>query len=196
MAGNNVIAIEVKNQKSSGGGYSTSSDIFLRVSMAGTNTLPVSFASLSAKLSGSNVLVDWSTASEQNNDHFEIEASTDGKTFKTLKTVASKNGNSTTVQTYQESVSISDIAALLAIPALLGFVGFAPMSRRRKVATLVALGFAATSFVACQKEGNGLLGSQTEIGNAISTGQKPVYIRIKQVDKDAKVSYSDVVVAK
>jgi hypothetical protein len=160
-------------------------------------TLPVSFTQLSAKLSGSDVNVNWSTASEQNNDHFDVEASTDGKTFKTIKTVATQNGNSSALQNYSETISISDIAGLLAIPALLGLVGFAPMSRRRKFATLALVGFvAATSFASCQKEGKDLLSQQSQGNEAILSGKKTIYIRIKQVDKDGTATYSNVVVAK
>jgi hypothetical protein len=160
-------------------------------------TLPVSFSSLSAQLSGSNVNVNWATESEANNDRFEIEASTDGKIFKTIKTVQSKNGDSKAHQDYQATVSVSDIAGLLAIPALLALVGFAPMSRRRKFATLALVGFvAATSFVGCQKEGKDLLSQQDQGSEAILSGKKTIYIRIKQVDKDGTATYSNVVVAK
>jgi hypothetical protein len=160
-------------------------------------TLPVSFSSLSAQLSGSNVNVNWATESEANNDRFEIEASTDGKIFKTIKTVQSKNGDSKAHQDYQATVSVSDIAGLLAIPALLALVGFAPMSRRRKFATLALVGFvAATSFASCQKEGKDLLSQQGQGTEAILSGKKTIYIRIKQVDKDGTATYSNVVVAK
>jgi len=46
-----------------------------------------------------NVQLNWTTASEQNNSHFDIEVSNDGVNFSLLSTVASK-GNSTTDQQY------------------------------------------------------------------------------------------------
>jgi hypothetical protein len=165
--------------------------------LSNNGTLPVSFNGLSAQLSGSNVNVNWTTVSETNNDHFEIEASTDGKTFKTVKSVKSKNGNSSTVQEYHETVAITDFAAVLALPLLLGFVGFSSFSRRKKAA-LFMLGLFAigSTFVACQKDGGDINSDKAQLSNSIISGQKPVYIRIKQVDNNGEFTYSDVVVAK
>ena len=160
-------------------------------------TLPVSFNNLSAKLSGAGVNINWSTASETNNDHFEIEASIDGKTFKKIKTVATNNGNSSVAQSYQTYVAINDVAIVLAFPLLLVFVGFKSFSRRRRVAMLfIGMLALASSFVACQKESEALISETDQLGNSIINGQKKIYIRIKQVDKNGDFSYSDVVVAK
>lgn len=162
-----------------------------------TVTLPVTFTKLSAKLSGSGVNVSWTTASETNNDYFDVEASTDGKTFKTIKTVTSKNGNSSATQVYQVDVALTDIAVVFAFPLLLAFVGFKSVSRRsRAVLMLIGLGVVATGFFACQKERSELISEKDQLSNGIISGQKKVYIRIKQVDKDGAFTYSDVVVAK
>jgi hypothetical protein len=58
-------------------------------------TLPVSFAVFSAKRTGENVLLNWSTASEQNNNGFYVERLTGGG-WKEVAFVFSKtrNGNS------------------------------------------------------------------------------------------------------
>ena len=58
-------------------------------------TLPVSLSSLSVKPDGKGVKIEWSTAFEQNNDRFEVERSTDSRTWKTIATV---KGNGTTNQ--------------------------------------------------------------------------------------------------
>lgn len=161
------------------------------------SVLPVAFTQVSAKSIGTNVQVNWTTASEANNHHFEIEASTDGKTFKKLKTVQSKNGNSSQVQEYQETITLTDIATVLAFPLLLGFIGFGQISRRRKIAfSLIGIFALATCFVACQKEASGLLSQKDQDRTGIISGQKNIYIRIKQVDNDGKFNYSDVVLAK
>jgi hypothetical protein len=47
----------------------------------GTNPLPVELVSFSARVSGEQVIIDWSTASELNNDFFTIERSQDGLSF-------------------------------------------------------------------------------------------------------------------
>ncbi|RYG13961.1 MAG: hypothetical protein EOO07_17205 [Chitinophagaceae bacterium] len=162
-----------------------------------STTLPVTFTQISANKMGSNINVNWTTASETNNDHFEIEASTDGKAFKNIKTVATKNGNSSEIQAYQETVALTDIAGVLAFPFLLAFVGFSSFSRRQKVVlSLLGLIAIGSSFVACQKEGNDFASEKEQISKDIISGQKTVYIRIKQVDKNGEFSYSDVVVAK
>lgn len=47
----------------------------------GPVVLPVELSSFSAKAYGNNVYLEWTTASEKNNDFFEIERSIDGITF-------------------------------------------------------------------------------------------------------------------
>lgn len=62
-------------------------------------TLPVSLLNFSAKANlNSNTLI-WSTASEQNNDRFEIEH-TDGQEFKKIGEVKANEGNSNTRKDY------------------------------------------------------------------------------------------------
>lgn len=56
-------------------------------------TLPVTLLSFTADKHTSGVLLNWKTASEINNDYFEISHSTDGKTFKSLATIKSKSEN-------------------------------------------------------------------------------------------------------
>ncbi len=55
--------------------------------------LPVELLSFTGTFLNDDVLLNWATASETNNDHFEIERSTDGETFKQIGTV---NGSGTT----------------------------------------------------------------------------------------------------
>lgn len=58
-------------------------------------TLPVKLSDFSVKPDGKGVKITWSTAYEQNNDRFEIERSTDSRTWKAIATV---KGNGTTSQ--------------------------------------------------------------------------------------------------
>lgn len=65
-----------------------------------TLPLPIELLSFSGEESlNKSVELKWSTASESNNNGFEIEHSIDGREWKTLDFVAGK-GNSTTVQNY------------------------------------------------------------------------------------------------
>lgn len=57
--------------------------------------LPVRLAEFTVKPDGKKVKIEWVTAFEQNNDRFEIERSSDSRTWKTIATI---KGNGTTSQ--------------------------------------------------------------------------------------------------
>lgn len=61
--------------------------------------LPVTFGSFTATKQGCEALLDWTTLTELNNDLFEIERSSDGRSFSLIGKVAA-TGNSSTVQHY------------------------------------------------------------------------------------------------
>lgn len=63
--------------------------------------LPVSLKTFEAKREGADALLTWETATEVNNKGFEVQASTDGKTFQKLTFVAPETGNSTTSRRYR-----------------------------------------------------------------------------------------------
>ena len=65
-----------------------------------TRPLPVTLTKFDAKRMGTDALVTWQTASEQNSKGYEVQVSTDGKTFRTLSFVESKSPNSATPQSY------------------------------------------------------------------------------------------------
>lgn len=92
-----------------GGTVSESANSFagVRLSSLGRLTLgdkglplPVSLMSFSAKRQQQTTLLNWSTASEKNNDGFSIETSHNGVSFQTIGFVKSLAGNSQTVQNY------------------------------------------------------------------------------------------------
>jgi Secretion system C-terminal sorting domain len=62
--------------------------------------LPVSLTGFDAKRIGADALVAWQTASEQNNKGFNVQVSTDGKTYRTIGFVASETPNSTAPKAY------------------------------------------------------------------------------------------------
>lgn len=64
-----------------------------------TNGLPVKMISFSAKKVSNEVLLNWETANEINNSHFEVEKSEDGKTFVKIGTVRGA-GNSNITLSY------------------------------------------------------------------------------------------------
>jgi hypothetical protein len=61
--------------------------------------LPVSLLDFTLKKDGKKVRLDWSTASEQNNDRFEIEKSNDGRAWSTIATIKA-NGTSNEIHHY------------------------------------------------------------------------------------------------
>lgn len=66
----------------------------------GPTTLPMELISFTAKAVGSEVLLEWSTATEQNNDHFTIERSQDGESFEEVVRVEGA-GNSASTRSYE-----------------------------------------------------------------------------------------------
>lgn len=64
------------------------------------SVLPVTGLELSARREGSRVLLNWSTQTEINTSHFEVQRSRDGVQFNTIGTVIS-TGNSITTMYYQ-----------------------------------------------------------------------------------------------
>lgn len=61
--------------------------------------LPVEFLDLSAECNHGDIVVKWSTATEQNSDYFTVERSLDGNNFTAIATKQAA-GNSSTVQNY------------------------------------------------------------------------------------------------
>lgn len=154
-----------------------------------TGTLPVTFNGLSAKIQGGNLMVDWSTESEKDNDKFVVQGSSDGKSWTDLGTVATKapGGNSSAKISYSFTRQWGD--TVLAGFGLLGLLLLpAVRSRLMRLGVLVVV---VSMVVACAKDDDGL--QQMEDG---SRAGKATYIRIAQVDKDGTTSYTQPVVAK
>jgi hypothetical protein len=66
-----------------------------------TEPLPVTLVSFAAKRIGTNAEITWETVSEQNNRGYEVQVSTDGRTFRTLAFIASQDANSTRLLRYR-----------------------------------------------------------------------------------------------
>ncbi|MGJ7029736.1 hypothetical protein [Niabella hirudinis] len=146
--------------------------------------LPVSFGPVTASISNGALVVDWTTETETNNDHFEIEASADGVNFTTIGEVQSRthDGNSKEPLQYQFQREVaSNITALGLGVLVLGGLGFCARRRSRLLFTaIMGLGL-AVSFPGCTKTG------QTVADDA------RLYIRIAQVDKDGAKTFSKVI---
>ncbi|MBZ4190419.1 hypothetical protein [Niabella beijingensis] len=151
-----------------------------------TLALPVTFGSISARLKDDRISVNWETLSETNNDHFDIEISVDGSTFKKIGTKASKHaaGNSNGITAYNFSLPLADAMGYLAVSALTLLPVLTRCRNRRKKYVLPA--FFATfalllSIAACKKQ-----------AQEVDTENRDLYARIAQVDKDGTAKYSKV----
>lgn len=69
------------------GSYSNYDEMSLRV----TSVLPVTWLSFEAKDKGDEVMLDWQTGTEINNDHFNVERSIDGVHFTVVGKVVASN---------------------------------------------------------------------------------------------------------
>ncbi len=71
----------------SSGGAPLATDLYvdnISVSTADASTLPISLTSLTGKANGKTVQINWSTASEINNNKYEVQRSNAGKNFTTI----------------------------------------------------------------------------------------------------------------
>jgi len=153
------------------------------------STLPVGLGAVVASSKANVVRVKWTTISEQNNDHFEVQASTDGKTFVTLGTVNSKavNGNSNQVLSYDFSADLAQHKALTGM-ALLSIFGIPMLIIRRKqikMGVLTMFACLGLLLVSCSK-------NNEELNMA---DKKDVFIRVMSLDKDGGQHLSSVVLA-
>jgi hypothetical protein len=58
--------------------------------------LPVEWKSFDARWNGNAVQLDWATASERDNSHFEVEHSLDGQTFRSISLIPAKGNTNET----------------------------------------------------------------------------------------------------
>jgi hypothetical protein len=81
--------------------FSFSTAVLGRLTLSNAaNPLPVELTRFTAEPLGADALLKWATASEKNNDYFEVEASADGHTFRPIGRVAGY-GTSAQAHDYQ-----------------------------------------------------------------------------------------------
>ena len=144
--------------------------------------LPVTFGSVNAAIKNNSLSVNRTTGKETANDHFEIEASTDGEQFTQPGTVASKaaQGNSDVLLSYEFTTTATLPVAAISLAGL-AFLPFWGVRRKKAGLVSLAIAIAAIIITGCSKQ-----------ADAVATNQN-YYIRIAQVDKDGTKIYSKVV---
>lgn len=160
-----------------------------RVEVTVLQVLPVTFEAVSATTGGNDLLVNFTTLEENNNDHFNIQASENGTDFETIATVKSKHAGAvfTGATTYAVRIDKGGNAVLLGLSALaVAALAFGGARRNRKVFMSAVLGYVLIGMaaVSCSK-------NSTEI--VPEEGNRKAYIRIEQVDADGHSSFSKVV---
>lgn len=143
-----------------------------------TGPLPIVFyGGLTAVLKNGLLHVNFSTSTETNTSHFEIEASIDGQQFTRIGSLPSlsKDGNSSNILNYSFSTSTTVLGGIAAL-GLFAFIGF----KSRKYQLLVII-VTLLAVAACNKYNEEI---QTD---------KAGFVRIAEVDKDGGKTYSKVV---
>ncbi|MEJ7585973.1 MAG: T9SS type A sorting domain-containing protein [Ferruginibacter sp.] len=69
-------------------------------SLTTAGVLPIKLSGFNVAREGKRIRLEWSTASEQNNDRFEVQRSSDGTTWKTIASIKGK-GNSAASSAYK-----------------------------------------------------------------------------------------------
>ncbi|MCF3108991.1 hypothetical protein LL912_09400 [Niabella sp. CC-SYL272] len=146
--------------------------------------LPVTFGAISAKIVNGKLVVNWSTMSETNNDHFDIEISKDGTSFTKIATVKSSapNGTSTGTTDYKYEMDLTSSTAILGIGILtLGGLALCFRRKRKGLVVLAMIVGSTLTIAGCKKV------------SADQVNKGPLFLRIVQVDVDGTQSFSKVV---
>jgi|GEM_PF-1964794 len=152
---------------------------------ANSMVLPVAFGHLAAWVRNNALQVTWTTETETNNDHFDIEISMDGKQFKKLAAVPSKapDGNSTVALDYQYSIDQAAATALFGSIAGLALFCLGLTVPKQKWLWVPAIFIFSVFLYSCTKKDV----------FTIETAYTPLYLRIAQADKDGHKTYSKVI---
>jgi hypothetical protein len=89
----------------SAGNYTIDSVKVAYADITAATPLPVELTSFSAKRAGDVVNLAWATASEKDNDYFEVQQSEDGKAFKAVGERVAGHGTTSIVQNYKAAIT-------------------------------------------------------------------------------------------
>lgn len=144
--------------------------------------LPVIFGNIQATISNNQLIINWQTQNETNNDHFLIQASEDAINWATLQTIQSKaeGGNSSTVLDYSSSIPFKTTTTAAAI--LLALAAASNIGKRKYF--IIACLILCSALFSCQKQ-----------DVITSTKNQKTFIRIVQVDKNRIERISKTIIA-
>ncbi|MBZ4192470.1 hypothetical protein [Niabella beijingensis] len=146
--------------------------------------LPVTFGPVTAKFSNGQLLVNWSTEMERDNDHFEVQVSRDGTHFETIATVKSKaaNGNSDRSINYELAHSMTSAMGLAGIPLILAALVAVSMRRKKQLLLPFIALYVLFGVTSCTK--NGMNETKQD---------RTLFVKILQVDKSGNTRSSKIV---
>lgn len=147
------------------------------------DNLPVHFGSIAAFIKSNRLYVSWSTITEINNDHFNIELSANGKQFVPIATIKSKatEGNSNSIIEYQFNSDIAGWFTIVNVSALSLLLLFPTPFKRKKIFINSIILFVFV-IISCSKK-----------DFKVNEEVEKVYLRIAQTDKDGKKEYSKII---
>ncbi len=145
-------------------------------------SLPVTFGTIAPVIKNETLTVNWQTLTETNNDHFIIEASTDGKVFKEIGTLASNTPDGSSDKSIQYTFTLQNTGTGLASVAVVGLLAGLLFFTKRNRKWMMLAACSLTVFISCSK-------------SITDNEDHPLFIRIGQVDKDGSSTYSKVVAA-
>ncbi len=150
--------------------------------------LPIELGYFHASRNDKGIVLAWETDMESNNAHFVIQKSNDSSNFVDVAVIESKakNGNSSTQLTYSYQIFNENIQAdmhdIVIVMTVLGLIVL--ISRLNKIYKTLVLAIACMFLFSCSKS--------VTTPNNTSTQSKTGY-RLKQVNMDGKVTYSQIV---
>lgn len=148
---------------------------------------PVVYKELKGIIHNNELQVSWTTSTEINNSHFEVEVSADGVNYKKAGAINSKavSGNSSILINYQFTMPLEKMLPLFGISFLLMGCIFVCLGRKnifRKSFSVIII--SSFFFVSCNKN-----------DHPIDFNNNGLYVKIAQVDKNNKVHYSTIITA-
>ena len=113
MINDNGFGIAISAQRINGNNGQTDGridDITVIIYYDQPSTLPVSLMGFSAKKNNKSIDLSWATEVESNLSHYELQRSSDGRSFSTLQSIQSRNSVSKTNYSYDDSKPLNGIA--------------------------------------------------------------------------------------
>lgn len=142
--------------------------------------LPVLFGSWKASIKNGQLVFDWSTETEVNNDHFLIQLSQDGVKWTTVQKIPTlaAGGNSSIPLTYQSSIPLT----ALSLGVSLFFLGAMAFKGRGQMHAIMTAALLFALFLSCNKK--------EPLSNI---GDGKLFARLMQVDKDGSARASKII---